>query len=145
MRSPEDTRTRSGTELEDASLAELAKRLSEQTTRLARQEVELAKAELSQKGRRIGVGAGAFSAAGLLAVFGLAVLTAAVILVLATAMKAWIAAAIVAVVYLIAAGVLALIGKQKVEAGTPPVPEQAIESSKQDVEEIKHRAKEARG
>jgi uncharacterized membrane protein YqjE len=129
---------------EEASLAELAQRLSDQTTRLARQEVELAKAELSEKGKRIGVGAGAFSAAGLLAVFGLAVLTATVILLLATAMTAWLAALIVAVVYLAVAGVLALLGKKKVESATPPLPEQAIASSKQDVDEIKTRAKEGR-
>jgi uncharacterized membrane protein YqjE len=140
----EDTPARRNTPLEDASLAELAQRLSEQTTRLARQEIELAKAEMAEKGKRISVGAGAFSAAGLLAMFGLGVLTAAVILLLATAIKPWIAAAIVAVVYLAGAGVLALVGKQKVESGSPPVPEQAIDSSKADVEEIKQSAKEGR-
>jgi hypothetical protein len=130
---------------EEASLAELARQLSDQTTRLARQEVELAKAELSEKGDRIKVGVGAFSAAGLLGIFGLGVLTATVILLLATAMEAWLAALIVAVVYLAVAGVLALLGKQKVESATPALPEQAIASSKRDIDEIKARAKDGRG
>jgi uncharacterized membrane protein YqjE len=132
------------TRTEDASLAGLGHQLSEQTTRLVRQEVELAKAELSEKVKRIGAGAGAFSAAGLLGLFGLGVLTAAVILVLATAMSAWLAALIVAAVYLALAGVMALVGKSKVESATPPLPEQAIASSKQDLEEVKTRAKEGR-
>src|SRR3954470_9322341 len=138
-------RTESGTaRAEDASLAELGRRLGEQTTRLVQQEVELAKAELAEKGKRIGVGAGAFSAAGLLGVFGLGVLTAAVILALATAMDAWLAALIVAVVYLAVAGALALVGQGKVESATPPLPEQAIASSRRDVEEVKNRVEEGR-
>jgi uncharacterized membrane protein YqjE len=137
--------TESGTTRpEDASLAELGQRLSEQTTRLVQQEVGRAKAELSEKGKKIGAGAGAFSAAGLLGLFGLGVLTAAVILALATAVTAWVAALVVAAVYLAVSGVLALVGKGKVESATPPLPEQAIASSKQDVEEVKARAKEGR-
>jgi len=137
--------TESGTTRpEDASLAELGQRLSEQTTRLVQQEVGRAKTELSEKGKKIGAGAGAFSAAGLLGLFGLGVLTAAVILALATAVNAWVAALIVAAVYLAVAGVLALVGKGKVESATPPLPEQAIASSKQDVEEVKARAREGR-
>jgi len=137
--------TESGTTRpEDASLAELGQRLSEQTTRLVQQEVGRAKTELSEKGKKIGAGAGAFSAAGLLGLFGLGVLTAAVILALATAVTAWVAALIVAAVYLAVAGVLALVGKGKVESATPPLPEQAIASSKQDVEEVKARAREGR-
>jgi uncharacterized membrane protein YqjE len=144
MASPNEIRPSTETAPEDASLAELAQRLSDQTTRLARQEVELAKAELTEKGKRIGVGAGAFSAAGLLAFFGFGVLTATVILLLATAIKAWLAALIIAVVYFVVAGVMALVGKRKVKSGTPPLPEQAIASSKQDIEEVKARAKEGR-
>jgi uncharacterized membrane protein YqjE len=143
MASPNESE-RETTRPEDASLAELGQRLSEQTTRLVQQEVELAKAELSEKGKKIGAGAGSFSAAGLLGLFGLGVLTAAVILALATAMNAWLAALIVAVVYLAVAGVLALVGKGKVESATPPLPEQAIASSKRDLEEVKTRAKEGR-
>lgn len=143
MNSPEE-RTQSGERADDASLAELMQQLTDQASRLARQEVELAKAEMTAKGKRIGVGAGAFSAAGLLAVLGLGVLTATAILLLATAMTTWVAALIVAVVYLAVAGILALLGKKKVESASPPLPEEAVASVKKDLEETKLRAKEGR-
>jgi hypothetical protein len=129
---------------EDASISELIQQLSEQTSRLARQEVELAKVEMSAKGKRLGIGAGAFGGAGLVALFGLGAVTATLILLLATAMTAWLAALIVAAVYLALAGVLALVGKSKVESATPPLPERAVASVKQDVEQTKLRAKEGR-
>jgi hypothetical protein len=142
---PQDpTMTSSRTRSEDASISELIQQLSEQTSRLARQEVELAKAEMTIKGKRLGIGAGAFGGAGLVALLGLGALTAAAILLLATAISPWLAALIVAVVYLAVAGALALAGKSKVESATPPVPERAVASVKQDVEQTKLRAKEGR-
>jgi hypothetical protein len=129
---------------EERSLAELTKQLSDQVTTLARKEVELAKAEMSLKAKRLGFGAGAFGAAGLIGVLALGALTAAAILGLADAVDAWLAALIVAVVYAGIAGILGLIGRRRVHAGTPPVPERAIESSKEDVEAAKRSAKEAR-
>jgi lipopolysaccharide export LptBFGC system permease protein LptF len=129
---------------DDRSLSELSRRLAEQTSALARKEIELAKAELALKGKRLGIGAGAFGGAGLAGLYALGALTAAAILALATVVDAWLAALIVAVVYGAVAGVLALAGKQKVEEATPPVPEQAIESTKTDVQHTTQRAKEAR-
>jgi nitrate/nitrite transporter NarK len=128
----------------DASLAELFKQLSEQSSRLARQEVELAKAELAYKGKRAGIGAGMFGGAGVFGFYGLGALIAAAILVLATAITAWLAALIVAVVLAAIAGVLALQGKSKVQQATPPVPEQATESVKEDVQWAKTKAQQAR-
>jgi MFS family permease len=125
-------------------IAELVRQLSEQTSRLARQEVELAKAELAVKGKRAGQGAGMFGGAGLLGLYALGALTAAIVLALATAVAGWLAALIVAVVYGAIAGVLALTGRRKVAAATPPVPEQATESVKEDVRWAKTRAQEAR-
>jgi Putative Actinobacterial Holin-X, holin superfamily III len=129
---------------EDRSLAELLQALSEQSSRLASQEIELAKAEMSAKGKQVAFGVGAFSISGLLALLALGALTAAAILALATAMDGWLAALIVAVVYLLLAGIAALAGKAKVEAGAPPLPEQAIESVKDDLDATKERVKEAR-
>src|SRR5437016_7424752 len=79
----------------DASISELVKQLSEQTSRLARQEVELAKAELQVKGKRAGIGAGMFGGAGIFGFYALGALVAAAILGLATAVAAWLAALIV--------------------------------------------------
>src|SRR5438552_698282 len=112
----------------DASIAELVKQLSEQTSRLARQEMELAKAELTVKGKRAGIGAGMFGGAGIAGFYALGALIATAILALATAVAAWLAALIVTVVLGAVAGLLALQGKTKVQQATPPVPEQATES-----------------
>jgi hypothetical protein len=129
---------------DERSISELVKALTEQTQTLARKEVELAKAELTQKGKRLGVGAGAFGAAGLLGLFAIGALTATLILLLGTAIDAWVAALIVTVVYALIAGALALTGKKQVEEGTPPVPERAMASSKEDVETAKRSVQEGR-
>ncbi len=128
----------------DASVAELVRTLSEQSSRLASQEVELAKAELTAKGKRIGAGVGAFGAAGVVALYAGGALVATLILLLSEAMDAWLAAAIVTAGLAVVGGVLALGGKKSVEAGTPPTPERAIESSRQDLETAKQRAREGR-
>jgi MFS family permease len=128
----------------DASLGELVKQLSEQSSRLARQEVELAKAELAAKGKRAGIGVGMFGGAGAFGFYGLGALIAAAVLALATAVTAWLAALIVAVVLAVIAGILALVGKREIQEATPPMPEQAAESVKEDVEFAKTRAQEAR-
>ena len=129
---------------DEQSTAELLRRLSEQTTELARKEIELAKLELQEKGRKAGIGAGLFGGAGALGFYALGAFTAFLILVLATAMAAWLAALTVTVMYGAIAGVLALQGKTKVQEATPPVPEQAVETTKEDVEWVKTRAKAAR-
>src|SRR2546421_8603919 len=128
----------------EASTAELVKQLSEQTSRLARQEVELAKAELALKGKRAGLGIGMFGGAGAFGFYGLGALVAAGILGLATAVDAWLAALIVAVVLGALAALLALQGKTKVSEATPPVPEEATESVKEDVQWAKNRAQAGR-
>ena len=128
-------------ELRDHSTGELLKRLSEETTTLVRQEIELMKAELSEKGKTAGMGAGMFGGAGLFGVGAFLALTAFFIALLDGAMPIWAAALIVAVVYAAIAGVLALRGKQKMEEATPVAPEQTIESVKEDVQWAKTRAR----
>jgi hypothetical protein len=128
----------------DQSVGELVKQLADQTSTLVRQEMELAKAELRQKGRLAGMGAGAFGGAGLLGLFALGALTAAAILGLATAVDGWLAALIVAAVYGAVAGVLAIVGRTKVQEATPPVPEQTTESVKEDVAWTRTRAAQGR-
>src|ERR1700729_2440077 len=128
----------------EPSAAELIKQLTEQSSRLARQEVELAKAELAIKGKRAGIGVGMFGGAGVFGFYGFGALTAAAVLGLATAVTGWLAALIVAAVLAAVAGVLALQGKSKVAQATPPVPEQATESVKEDVQWAKTRARSGR-
>jgi uncharacterized membrane protein YqjE len=121
-------------DLRDRSLGELLKQLSEQTTRLVHQELELAKAELSEKGKQAGQGAGMFGGAGAIGLAALGALTACFILALDTVMPAWLAALIVAVVYGIVAFVLVKQGQARMKRAVPPVPEQTIETVKEDVE-----------
>jgi uncharacterized membrane protein YqjE len=128
----------------DRSTAGLLRQLSQQTGDLVRQEMELAKAELRDKGKAAGLGAGMFGGAGLVALYAVGALTACAILALAIVVDAWLAALIVGVAYAALAGILAMTGKKKVEQATPPVPEQAIESTKEDVEWTKQRAHAAR-
>lgn len=125
-------------------VGELMRELSEQTTTLVRQELELAKLELAQKGRRAGIGAGMFGAAGVAALYAVGALTACLVLALATAVTGWLAALIVAAAYGLVAGALALSGRSKVAQALPPGPEQATESVKEDVRWTTTRAKQAR-
>jgi predicted phage tail protein len=128
----------------EESIAALVKQLSEQSSRLARQEMELAKAELAVKGKRAGIGAGMFSGAAIFGFYALGALIATAILALSAAIAAWLAALIVTLLLGAIAGVLALQGKNKVQQATPPVPEQATESVKEDVQWAKTRAQQAR-
>jgi uncharacterized membrane protein YqjE len=131
-------------DLHEKSIGELLEQLSEQTSTLVSKELELAKAELAEKGKKAGLGAGMFGAAGLFGLFAFGALTTALIAVLGTAVDLWLAALIVTVVYAAIAGVVALRARSEVRAATPPMPEQAIESTKEDVEWAKEQAKSAR-
>jgi uncharacterized membrane protein YqjE len=131
-------------DLREHGTGELLKELSDHTTTLVRQEIELAKAELGEKGKKAGLGAGMFGGAGLFGLFALAALTTCIIVALDSAMPLWLAALIVAVVYGAIGAVLALQGRNKVQEAGPPVPEQATESVKEDVQWAKTQAKSGR-
>jgi hypothetical protein len=133
-----------GGDLRERPIGELLKQLSQETTTLVRQELELAKAEVAEKGKKAGAGAGMFGGAGVAALLGLGALSAAAIAALDSVMSVGLAALIVGVVWLAIAGVLAMTGRNKVQEATPPVPEQATESVKEDVQWAKTQAKSAR-
>jgi uncharacterized membrane protein YqjE len=120
--------------LREESMGELFKELSNDLSTLVRQELKLAQAEMTEKGKRAGIGAGMFVAAGIVALLALGTLTACVIAALAKVMDVWLAALIVTAIYLAVAGVLALIGRKRVSEATPPVPEQTVETVKEDVQ-----------
>ena len=125
-------------------MAQLLRRLSDQTSLLVREEVGLAKAELAEKGKRASRGAGMFGGAGVFALYGVGALTAAAILALSLAVASWLAALIVGVLFLAIAGVAALAGKKQVQQATPPMPQQTVETVKEDVQWAKTRARTAR-
>ncbi len=128
----------------DESIGELLKQLSQETATLVRQELDLAKAEMAQKAKRFGLGAGMFGGAGVVGFLALAALTACLIIALAYVMPAAVAALIVAVVYGAVAGAMALLGRRMVQQATPPVPDQTAESVKEDVQWVKSQTRSER-
>jgi hypothetical protein len=131
-------------ELRDRPVGDLVKQLASQTSSLVRQEIDLAKAELTEKGRVAGQGAGMFGAAGVVGLLAAGALTACVILALSEVVPDWLAALIVALVLGAVAAVLAFQGRERVRAATPPVPHQTVETVKEDVEWAKSQRPSAR-
>ena len=121
-------------QLREQSMGALFKQLSDDMSALVRQELRLAQAEMTEKGKRAGIGAGMFGGAGLMGVMALGTLSACLIAALALAMHVWLAALIVTVIYAVVAGGLALRGRERIQHATPPVPEQTVETVKEDVQ-----------
>jgi uncharacterized protein YacL len=120
--------------LREQPMGELFKQLSDDLSTLVRQELKLAQAEMTEKGRKAGVGIGMFGGAGIVALLALGALTTCLIAALSTGMEVWIAALIVTVIYGAIAGVLALNGRDRVTEAMPPVSEQTIETVKEDAQ-----------
>lgn len=101
----------------NSSVGELLSEVSHDLSALIRQEMELAKAEMRESARRAGKGAGLLSGAAIAGYFALLFLTIAVWIGLSVLINsfAW-AAVIVAVLYGIAAAVLAMMGRKKLES-----------------------------
>jgi Putative Actinobacterial Holin-X, holin superfamily III len=135
--------TEQDADLRDRSIGELFGKLSNETSTLIRQEMALARAELTEKGKEAGKGAGLFGGAGAVGLLGAGALTAGIILLLDLAIAAWLAAIIVGLIYVAVAAFLGLKGRDKIQAATPPVPEQTVDTVKEDVEWAKTRAQSA--
>jgi uncharacterized membrane protein YqjE len=131
-------------ELRERPVSDLVKQLASQTSTLVRQELDLAKAEMTEKATIAGKGAGLIGGAAVVGLLAAGALTACLILVLSEAMDAWLAALIVAVVMGAVAAVLGLAGRNKVRQAAPAVPEQTVETVKEDVEWAKTRTPSAR-
>jgi uncharacterized membrane protein YqjE len=125
------------------SIGELVKELAGETSTLVRQEIDLAKAEMTERGKQAGKGAGMLAAGAIVALLALGALTAAIITALDDAMPTWLAALIVTVAYAAIAGVLISTGRKQVREAAPPVPEQTIDSVKEDVQWAKTRTRSA--
>jgi hypothetical protein len=127
----------------DQSIGELVKDLASETSTLVRQELDLAKAEMTERGKRAGKGVGILAAAGLVGLLAAGALTACLVAALDLAMATWLAALIVTVVFAAIAGALAMTGRKQIREAAPPVPEQAIDSVKEDVQWAKTRTQSA--
>jgi uncharacterized membrane protein YqjE len=121
-------------DLREQSLGNLAKQLSQEVSTLVRQEIALARVEMTEKGKRAGIGVGMFGAAGAIGLAALGAFTAFAILVLDSFMPNWLAALIVTIVWAAVAGVLAMRGREEVKEAGSPVPGQTKETLKEDVQ-----------
>jgi uncharacterized membrane protein YqjE len=125
------------TDARERPIGELVKDLSSQTSTLVRQEIELARAELEQKGKQAGKGAGMLGGAAIAALLALGALTAALVALLDKAVATWVAALIVMTLWAIVALVLAKAGQKSLKRATPPAP-QTVETVKEDIQWAKN-------
>jgi hypothetical protein len=123
----------------EPSTGELIKLLSEQVSALVRDELKLAQLEMTRKGKQAGIGAGMLGGGGVLALYGIGCLIACAIIGISRVLAPWLSALVVGVVLLAVAGIAALVGKSRLQQATPPVPQEAVQSVKADVDEIKER------
>src|SRR4051794_12367588 len=117
----------------DRGIGELVKDLASQTSTLVRQEIKLAQAEVTQKGKLAGKGAGMLAGAGVAALLMLGALTALLIIALDSFLPLWLAALIVTLLWGAVAGALAVAGRNALQAATPPAP-QTVETVKEDIQ-----------
>ena len=125
---------------QERSAGELVKELSELVPRLVRDEIRLAQAEMAQKGKQMGAGAGAFAGGGLIALYAVGCLLACAIIAISGVVAAWLAALIVGAALLAVSAIAALAGKNRLSKATPPVPREAIGGLQADVHEVKEKA-----
>ena len=128
-------------DLRELPTGELVSQLSEQVSHLIRDELRLAQAEMKQKGKRAGLGAGLAGAATVLALLGLSAVVGALIAALALVLPVWAAVLVVGGVLLLLSGLLAVAGIGQVKRGTPLTPDEAIASTKRDIETVKESAR----
>jgi hypothetical protein len=127
--------------VQERSTAELVKLATEQVSVLVRDELKLAQLEMTRKGKQAGSGAGLLGGGGLIALYGVGCLIGCVIIAISGAVAAWLAALIVGTALLAAAAIVALMGKGRLQRGTPPVPSETVSSIKTDVQQIRERAR----
>jgi hypothetical protein len=122
---------------ERVGLIGLVRQLPGQVSRLIRDEIRATQMELTEKLKAAGIGVGLLVGGAVLALFAVGALIAAAILGLAEVLAPWLSALIVGVALLLVAGVLALLGRNRLKTGMPPLPQDSIESVKADIRTVK--------
>ena len=128
----------------DKSLGQLLGELSKEMSLLVHEEVQLAKVEVTEKAKMFGAGAAMFAGAAVLGLLAAGALLACAVIALALVLAWWLSALIVGAVLLAGAGAFALAGLAATKKGSPPVPTQAMESTKEDVAWLQKQLKSAR-
>lgn len=137
---PQEVHTHSG-ELSEASIGQLTSRLSEQVSRLVRDELALAELEAKKKAAKLGIGMGMLVAAGVLGLLGAGAGIACAILAVHLALSAWLSALVIMGGLFVLAGMVALAGAVGLRKGSPPLPSEAIASTKADLAVVRHAVK----
>jgi hypothetical protein len=120
-----------------ASTAELVSQAASQISTLVRDELALGKAELAEKGKRVGLGGGLLGGAGVLVIYGLGLLLALFVALLDLVWPLWLAILVVTVVVFAAAAIAGLIGRMKIKSAGPAVPEETASSVQADLQTVK--------
>jgi len=117
---------------DDRSVAELVFDVSERASTLVREEIELAKAEIGEKVGKILRGSVVGLAAGIFAFLALILVMEGVAWLLNEEVfnNAWAGFFIEAAIFLLIAAGAGYFAYRSVQAGSPPVPEQAIKEAK---------------
>ena len=121
---------------EDRSLSELLSDVTTEIATLFRKEVELAKAETSEQVSRAAKAGGMLGAAAVIGFLDLILFSFAAAWALSEVVPEGVAFLIVAVVFAIVAGVLAMAGKKRL-ASVNPMPNQTVQTLKDDVQVAK--------
>jgi len=124
---------------EQLSTGELVGQVAEQVSVLVRDELKLARLEMTRKSKQAGAGIGMIGGGGLFAAYGVGCLIACAIIGISHVLAAWLAALIVGAALLAAASLAALVGTGRLRKATPPVPGEAVDSVKADIEAVKEK------
>ncbi|MEA2412747.1 MAG: hypothetical protein QOC77_3308 [Thermoleophilaceae bacterium] len=116
----------------DKQLGEIVGEVTSKASLLLKEEIELAKAEVAQKAKRLGIGAGLGAVAGAFLFFFLIFFLQMLAYGFADwfSLKPWVGFGMVCVLLLIFAGVLGFVALRLIKRGSPPVPQMAIDEAK---------------
>ena len=124
-------------ETESQGLGAAVKEVAERASSIVHLEVELAMLEVKRKVVALGLGIGFAIGAAFMLLFMLAFVYAAIAAALALVMPTWAALLVVAGILLLQAGVLGALAVNRIQKGSPPVPEQAIREARRTTEALK--------
>jgi hypothetical protein len=137
---------------EQIDIAEVIKNIQADVTTIVKGEIELAKAELMPQAKAAGIGAGLFGAAAYVGLSGAALLFSGLAFWLSLGFQTWfhldlLAAltwgfAVMAIVFFLVAGILALVGKSRLDLKGPEAAVASAEASVTAVKEAVERGKQ---
>jgi protein-S-isoprenylcysteine O-methyltransferase Ste14 len=116
----------------DKQLGDIVGEVTAKASLLVKEEIELAKAEVAQKAKRLGIGAGLAAVAGAFLLFFLIFFLHMLALGFADwfDLRVWVGYAMVCILLLVSAGILGFVAMRLFKKGSPPVPQMAIDEAK---------------